>query len=87
VIQTTYINTFVGTYSDYSNFVELIDSASSSFAGTIIIRITYGYEAQEHGDPILTLAEYTIARFCDFNKPGAYLVDFVPLCRPFSCSR
>lgn len=86
MIQTMYSNIFVGTYSDLLYISETRDSASSSSAGSIIVRITYGYEAQEQGDPIITLAESTVARFSDFSEPGAYLVDFIPICRSISCS-
>jgi len=48
------------------------------FAGAIIARITYGYEAQEQGDPIITLAESALGLFSEFSKPGTYLVDFIP---------
>jgi hypothetical protein len=57
-----------------------------SFAGAIIVRITYGYEPQEQGDQIITLAESTVARFSKFSEPGAYLVDFISLCRSTSRS-
>jgi hypothetical protein len=65
------------------DFIFLIEGAdlSYSFAGAIVVRITYGYEAQEQGDPIITLAESVMARFAKFCKPGAYLVDFISLCR------
>ncbi|KAI0288266.1 cytochrome P450 [Russula brevipes] len=49
------------------------------YAGAVIMRITYGYEPQEQGDPIVTLAESTISRFSQFCEPGAYLVDFIPV--------
>ena len=51
-----------------------------------MVRITYGYEVQEKRDPIIALAESAIGYFSDFNKPGAYLVDFIPLCRSISHS-
>ncbi|KAH9962375.1 cytochrome P450 [Russula dissimulans] len=47
------------------------------FAGSTIVRITYGYEAQEQGDPVIDLAESTVARFMKFIQPGAYLVDSI----------
>jgi hypothetical protein len=81
-----YSNTFAGDYSDLLYISEIRNSPSSSSAGAIIVRITYGYEAQEQGDPIITLAESTVARFSDFSEPGAYLVDFIPVCRSISCS-
>ena len=60
------------------------DSASYSFAGAIIVRIIYGYEVQEKGDPIIAVAESTVGDFSDFTEPGAYLVDFIPLCLSIS---
>jgi hypothetical protein len=55
-----------------------------SAAGAIIVRIAYGYEAQEQGDPLITIAETTLNNFSRFTEPGAYLVDFLPLCKsPF----
>ena len=75
----------VGTYPD-SLYPWYERPASYSFAGAIIVRITYGYEAQENGDPIIALAESAVGYFSDFNKPGAYLVDFIPLCMSISHS-
>ena len=76
-------NTSVGTYLHSLHLWDK-DSASYSFAGPIIVRITYGYEAQENGDSIIALAESSVGSFSGFNEPGAYLVDFIPLCRPIS---
>ena len=73
-----YWNTSVGIYSD-SLYLWDKDLASYSFAGAIIVRITYGYEVQEKGDPILALAQSAVGYFSSFVEPGAYLVDFIPL--------
>ena len=78
-------NTSVGTYPD-SLFLRDKVSSSYSFAGAIIVRITYGYEVQEKGDPILALAQSAVGYFSSFVEPGAYLVDFIPLCLLISCS-
>ena len=69
-------------------FIFLIEGTnlSYSFSGAITVRITYGYEAQEQGDPVIALAESVMAHFAKFCKPGAYLVDFIPLCRSTSHS-
>jgi hypothetical protein len=58
-----------------------------STAGAIIVHITYGYEAQEQGDPIIALGGSILADFSRFSKFGAYLVDFIPVCKSTSCSR
>ena len=51
-----------------------------SSAGTIIIRIAYGYEAQQKEDPIIALAESAMRNFNRLRNPGTHLVDFIPLC-------
>ncbi|KAI0253130.1 cytochrome P450 [Lactifluus subvellereus] len=48
-------------------------------AGAIIVRITYGYEPQEQGDPIIVLGKSILADFSRFSELGAYLVDFIPV--------
>ncbi|KAI0299715.1 cytochrome P450 [Multifurca ochricompacta] len=48
------------------------------YTGAVIARITYGYEAQDEGDPIIALAESILRSFSQFSEPGAYLVDFIP---------
>ena len=73
-----YWNTSACAYL-YSSYLWNKDSASYSFAGAIIVRITYGYEVQDKGDPIIALAESAVDYFSGFNEPGAYLVDFIPL--------
>ena len=80
-----YWNTSVGTYLD-SLYLWDKGSASYSFAGATIVRITYGYEVQKIRDPLVVLTESTVGYLSDFIKPGAYLVDFVPLCSSISYS-
>ena len=58
---------------------------SSSSAGAIIVLIAYGYQVQNKEDPMLALAESVMVQFKVFKNPGAYLVDFIPLCIP-ECS-
>ena len=80
-----YRKTSGGTYPD-PLYLPDKDSASYRFTGAIIVRITYGYELQEKEDPMIALAESTVASFASFNKPGAYLVDSIPLCGSISYS-
>ena len=51
----------------------------SSSAGTIIVLIAYGYQAQNKEDSMITLAESAMIKFKLLRNPGAYLVDFIPL--------
>jgi hypothetical protein len=51
-----------------------------SSAGTIIVRIAYGYQAQHKEDPVVVLAEAAMRHFNRLRDPGLYLVDFIPLC-------
>jgi len=51
-----------------------------SSAGAIIILIAYGYQAQNKEDSMLALAESAMIKFRLLRNPGAYLVDFIPLC-------
>ncbi|KAI0253131.1 cytochrome P450 [Lactifluus subvellereus] len=48
-------------------------------AGAIIVRIAYGYEAQEKDDPIIALADSAMRNFKRLREPGLYTVDFIPL--------
>ena len=80
-----YWNISVGTYLD-SLYPRDKESASYSFAGATIVRITYGYEVQEIRDPLVVLTESTVGYLSNFVKPGAYLVDFIPLCLLISYS-
>ncbi|KAH9991662.1 cytochrome P450 [Russula compacta] len=48
-------------------------------AGAIIVRIAYGYEAQNKEDPMIGLAESAMRTFTRLRDPGRYLVDFIPL--------
>jgi len=41
--------------------------------------ISYGYSVKEHDDPFLGVAEAAMSAFSECTKPGAYLVDMIPL--------
>lgn len=51
----------------------------SSTAGAIILRISHGYEVQEHDDPFVELANHATEQFSLSTAPGAFLVDVLPL--------
>ena len=62
---------------------------SISSAGSIIVRIAYGYETREKDDPIIALADAAMRHFKRLRDPGTYMVDFIPLrtrTLPFSAS-
>ncbi|KAG2148122.1 cytochrome P450 [Suillus clintonianus] len=47
-------------------------------AGAIILRISYGYEVKENGDPFVDLAGRALDQFSRATHPGAFMVDFMP---------
>ncbi|KAH9962377.1 cytochrome P450 [Russula dissimulans] len=49
-------------------------------AGTVIIRIAYGYEAEQKEDPIIALVDSksVMRNFNRLRNPGTHLVDFIP---------
>ena len=49
-------------------------------AGAIILRIAYGYEAVEEGDPFVRLADEAVEQFSLSTTPG-FLVNFFPPCK------
>ncbi|KIK53247.1 hypothetical protein GYMLUDRAFT_179168 [Collybiopsis luxurians FD-317 M1] len=48
-------------------------------AGSIILDISYGYQTQESKDPLVDLAETVMDGFGITLRPGAYLVDTLPI--------
>jgi hypothetical protein len=55
-------------------------NALKNVAGSLILRITYGYTIQEEGDPLVALAIKANDEFSAAVLPGAYLVDVLPVC-------
>ncbi|KAJ7909515.1 cytochrome P450 [Mycena leptocephala] len=51
------------------------------YAGSIILRFTYGYETAPQDDKYLILAEKSMAAFSLAAQPGAWAVDFLPWLR------
>lgn len=48
-------------------------------AGSVILKITYGYTAESHGrDPFVDLAGKTMENFADATVPGKWAVDVLP---------
>jgi hypothetical protein len=48
--------------------------------GATVLRITYGYEAQESKDPLVQLADQATEQFSLATAPGGFLVDLIPAC-------
>lgn len=64
-----------------SNFFPLfrfITSVICSYAGTVILKVTYGYQTAPQGDRFLVLAEKVMSAFSQASQPSAWLVDIVP---------
>ncbi|KAJ5242058.1 uncharacterized protein N7469_000385 [Penicillium citrinum] len=48
-------------------------------AGAFILKITYGYNIEPHGeDPLVSLADLALQQFSNAIIPGAWLVDMIP---------
>lgn len=58
-------------------FVSIITSMLSC-TGATILKISYGYEAQEDDDPWVNQAEYVMDQMAQLAVPGSFLVDFIP---------
>jgi hypothetical protein len=44
------------------------------------MRINYGYKTLAESDPYLDCMEKVMAAFSEAARPGAWLVDIMPLC-------
>ncbi|ESK93754.1 cytochrome p450 [Moniliophthora roreri MCA 2997] len=49
--------------------------------GTVILRISHGYEVKESDDPFIQLADLATEQFSLATSPGQFLVDVVPALR------
>lgn len=48
-------------------------------AGSVILKITYGYTTEAHRrDPLVDLAQQSMHVFADSTTPGKWLVDVLP---------
>lgn len=60
---------------------------TSRTVGATILRITYGYEAQEFKDPFVQLADQATEQFSLATAPGGFLVDLIPACELIHSSK
>ena len=50
------------------------------FAGSLFLRLAYGYQVDDENDPLISLADEAVDIFVKASAPGAFLVDFIPIC-------
>ena len=46
--------------------------------GATVLMISYGYQAQEHDDPLIKIAEEATEQAAEVAQPGAFFVDVFP---------
>ncbi|KAJ7757489.1 cytochrome P450 [Mycena metata] len=54
---------------------------AQSFSATLVLAIAFGYKAKDEDDPLLKLADETMAQFTELLTPSAFAVDVFPLLR------
>jgi hypothetical protein len=52
--------------------------------GTVILRVTYGYEVNSLDDKFVRMAEEAFAELAHASIPGTFLVDAIPLCMSYA---
>jgi hypothetical protein len=50
-------------------------------AGSVILKIIYGYTTKRGKDPLVELANQTMADFAEATVPGKWIVDVMPFCK------
>ncbi|KAJ7644946.1 cytochrome P450 [Roridomyces roridus] len=56
------------------------EEATRKTAGAMVLHLTYGYKINEQGrDPLVDLADKALAEFSEITRPGAFLVDLMPI--------
>ncbi|KAJ7708771.1 cytochrome P450 [Mycena rosella] len=51
------------------------------FAGAIVLKIAYGYQADDHNDPLVKLVDEAMDQFSEMTAPNAFAVDVFPFLR------
>lgn len=62
-------------------FVARNSRLSDSTAGSLILKMSYGYDVQEDGDPCVEAVGLALDQFSKLSQPGAFLVDVAPVLR------
>lgn len=60
------------------SFIETDLLHEYSYSGSVILKVTYGYQTQPTNDPFLVLAKQVMNAFSEASQPGAWLVDLIP---------
>ncbi|KAK6987836.1 cytochrome P450 [Favolaschia claudopus] len=56
--------------------------ATRKTAGAVVLKVTYGYVVKEDGnDSLVDLADKALLEFSEITRPGAFLVDLIPVLR------
>ena len=50
-------------------------------AGSVILRISHGYQVKENRDPFVEIADKATEQFSLATAPGGFLVDLIPACK------
>ncbi|TDL15041.1 cytochrome P450 [Rickenella mellea] len=61
--------------------VNQIEEQVINFAGSLILKVVYGYRAAPKNDAWIKLSQHVMKSFASASKPGAWLVDFIPALR------
>jgi len=76
---------FEGKYTFVSAASVGIHHLAHSFAGSIILRITYGIKTQEDHDYYVSLVERAVEGIIHTGNFGDFLVDYLPLLKRVPC--
>ena len=61
----------------------MLDESVRTATGSVIMKITYGYDTGPANDPLVALVNEAMEHFADVTEPGkVWLVDFFPACTP-----
>lgn len=70
---------FAGEFHEIGQFLHSDPvSLISSYAGSVILKVIYGYQTASHDDRFLVLIEKVMSIFSQASQPGAWLVDIIP---------
>ncbi|KAJ7723816.1 cytochrome P450 [Mycena metata] len=59
---------------------QAFNEATRKTAGAMVLHLTYGYKIKEQGnDPLVDLADKAMTEFSEITRPGAFLVDVMPI--------
>ena len=53
---------------------------SGRTAGSVILKISHGYNVKDDGDPLVEMANRAMQNLSVVATPGRFLVDVIPIC-------